>query len=215
MGYQDSRPSAEASSAPKQQHPRDTERIIDISGTTPEGNPKGRIFLRYYHQYDNNVTRDVQEPLIIEKPVISISKRAGYANVYLDFGSRNDMSLRVLWDLLMDYNRPENSVSYLPEELEAGEYDTPEGKKPVYFPVLELALSPIGKESEYMIIGLNPAFFTLAPSEPKAEPCVVQFTFDEENFFVFNDLKPVDYSAVQAEVLAELEMELNGQYPQR
>ena len=64
-----------------------------------------------------------------------------------------------------------------------------------------------------MIMGINPAFYTLAPSEPRCEPCVVQFTFDEENFFVFNELKPVDYSAIQKEVLAELEMEENGQYP--
>lgn len=207
MGHQDFHGGAEASTPSQKMHPRDVERFIDISGATPEGRPKGRILLRYYHQYDLNETRDVQEPLTIEKPIISVFKRAGYANVYLDFGSRYDRDLRVLWDLLTEYCKPENSVSYLPEELEAGEYDTPAGKKPVYFPVLELALSPIGKEAEYMFIGYNPAFFTLQPSNPTSEPCVVQFTFDEENFFVFNDLKPIDYSAIQAEVLAELEME--------
>ena len=215
MAIEDFRTAFKAASSPLKQNPRDIERLIDISGCNSDGGPKGRIFFRYYHQFDNNETRDIQEPIIIEKPIIYISKRGGYANVFLDFRSRNDMDLRVLWDLLQDYIRPENSVSYLPEELASGAYETPEGMKPVYFPVLELALSPIGKESEYIIIGYNPAFFTLAPIEPRSEPCVVQFTFDEENFFVFNDLKPVDYSGIQAEVLAELELEMNGHYPKR
>lgn len=94
--------------------------------------------------------------LTIDKPIINIFKHAGFVNVFLDFGSRDDMDLRVIWDVLTEYSRPANSVSYLPEELESGFYNTEDGPKMVYFPVLSLALSPIGREDSYMVHGYAP-----------------------------------------------------------
>ena len=148
--------------------------------------------------------------LTIDKPIINIFKHAGFVNVFLDFGSRDDMDLRVIWDVLMEYSRPANSVSYLPEELESGFYNTEDGPKMVYFPVLSLALSPIGREDSYMVHGYNPILFSLAANDPRGEACVLQFAFPEETFSVVTDLAPIDPNEIHSEILEELEAEEKG-----
>lgn len=193
-------------------HSRDVERIVDISGTTPEGKPKAHVLLHYYEQYSDGTMKDIQT-MTVDKPIVNIFKHAGFVNVFLDFGNSHDQDLKIMYDLLTEFQKPSNSVSYLPEELESGFYETPEGPKMVYFPILNLALSPIGKESSYMLHGYNPAFFTLAPSHIHGSPCVIQFTFMEETFAVVNDLDRIDPAQVQAEVMAELEAEQRGYAP--
>lgn len=187
-------------------HSKDVERFIAISGSTPSGRPKAHVLLNYYEQYSDGTTKDIQI-LTMDKPIIEIFKHAGFVNVFLDFGNRADMDLRMLWDIVDEYKRPSNSVSYLPEEVDAGFYETPEGPKMVYFPVLDLALSPIGEEDSYMIHGYNPAFVTLAPSNSFGEPCVVQFTFMEETFTVVDELERLDPEKLQSEISEELEAE--------
>lgn len=193
-------------------YPRDVERIVDISGPTVDGRTKAHVLLHYYDQYSDGTIKDIQI-MSIDKPIVNIFKHSGFVNVYLDFGSRFDHDLKVMYDLLTEYKKPSNSVSYLPEELESGYYETPEGPKMVYFPVLNLALSPIGKEDVYMIHGYNPAFFTLAPSQIHGDVCVIQFTFMEETFSVVNELKRVDPHQIQHEVMQELEAEQRGYAP--
>lgn len=195
-------------------HPNDVERFIAISGTTAQGRPKAHVLLNYYEQYSDGSTKEIQM-LSMDKPIVSIFKHAGFVNVYLDFGSRTDMDLRVMWELLSEYKRPANSVSYLPEELESGFYETPEGPKMVYFPVLDLVLSPIGQEDSFMIHGYNPAFFTLAPNNTFSEACVVQFTFQEDTFTVVNELDRLDPSRINSEIAEELEAEKRGYAPSR
>ena len=191
--------------------PRDVERLVAISGATPAGRPKAHVLLNYYLQYSDGSTKEIQM-LTMDKPIVNIFKHAGFVNVFLDFGSRMDMDLRMMWDTLTEYSRPTNSVSYLPEELEAGYYETPEGPQMVYFPVLDLALSPIGKEDAFMVHSYNPAFFTLAPNAPDGDACVIQFTFLEETFAVVDDLAPVDHAHIQSEIQEELEAEKRGYY---
>lgn len=189
--------------------PRDVERFVAISGTNPAGRPKAHVLLNYYLQYSDGSTKEIHM-LTMDKPIVNIFKHAGFVNVYLDFGSRADMDLRMMWDTLSEYSSPSNSVSYLPEELEAGYYETPEGPQMVFFPVLDLAISPIGKEDSFMIHGYNPAFFTLAPNSPNGDACVIQFTFMEETFTVVEDLSPVDHEHIQSEIHEELEAEKRG-----
>lgn len=188
---------------------KDVERFVAISGATPSGRPKAHVLLNYYEQYSDGTTKDIQL-LTMDKPIVEIFKHAGFVNVFLDFGNRADMDLRMLWDTVDVYKRPVNSVSYLPEELESGFYETPEGPKMVYFPVLDLALSPIGEEDSFMIHGYNPAFVTLAPSNSFGEPCVVQFTFMEETFTVVDELNRLDPAQLQSEITEELEAERRG-----
>lgn len=200
---------ADSAGAAVSTHPSDVERIVDISGSTPQGRPKAHVLLHHYEQYSDGTIKDIHT-MTVDKPIVSIFKHAGFVNVFLDFGNSHDQDLKIMYDLLTEFQKPSNSVSYLPEELESGFYQTPEGPKMVYFPILNLALSPIGKESSYMLHGYNPAFFTLAPNNVHGSPCVIQFTFMEETFAVVNDLERTDPAQVQAEVLAELEAEQRG-----
>lgn len=183
--------------------------LTDISGTTLERRTKARLLFRYYHKYSDGTSQDIQI-MTIEKPVVNIISEQGFVNVYLDFGSKNDMDLRMMWDILSEYKKPKNGIHYTPEEMEAGVYQTDDGEKLVYFPVLELALSPIGKEDSYMILGYNPAFFTLVPNQFSSDLCVLHFCFCEETFAVVNDLDKIDESAIQTEVLRELELEMEA-----
>lgn len=191
--------------------PRDTDRFIAISGATQAGRPKAHILLNHYLQYSDGTTKEIHM-LTMDKPIVNIFKHAGFVNVYLDFGRRTDMDLRMMWDTLSEYSSPSNSVSYLPEELESGYYETPEGPQLVFFPVLDLAISPIGKEDSFIIHGYNPAFFTLAPNAPDGDACVIQFTFMEETLTVVDDLTPVDHERIQSEIHEELEAERRGYY---
>lgn len=183
---------------------RDSERFKDISGYGPYNRPKAHVMLRYYEQYSDGTSTDLQV-LTFDKPIISVFHHPGYVNICMDFSSVNDVDLRTTWDLLTAYSSPANNVSYLPEELESGFYTVNGIKKKVYFPLLELILSPIGKESEYEIHALNPAFFTLSTNSPLSfEPCVLQFTYDESWINVINELEYVDMNQLRDQVMHEL-----------
>ena len=193
--------------------PRDVERLIDISGSVGAGRPKAHMFLRHYVQYFDGSTRDI-EAAPIDKPIVNIFQHAGFVNVFLDFGRQSDMDLKIVWDIIHAFTDVRNSVSYLPEELASGEYQTEAGPQMVYYPVLELILSPIGREDEYAIHGYNPAFVTLAPNGPNGEICVLQLTFHEDTFSVVNHPYELDPSRIQAEIEEELEAEKRGHYSQ-
>lgn len=195
------------------EYPGDVERIVAISGPNQDGRPKAHVLITWLEQFSDGTSNEVQS-LTMDKPIINIFKHAGYVNVYLDFGSSRDMDLRVLWDMLSEFTAPGNSVSYLPEELEEGYYETPDGKKMCYFPFLDLFLSPIGEEEVYGIRAYNPVFFTLAPSSPtSAEACVLQLTFDEETFAVINDINQVDREGLQSEIMEEMDAVQKGYTP--
>lgn len=183
--------------ATKSKSEKDREYLVDISGPGVGNRPKAHVIIRYFEQYHDGTTKDIQV-LSFEKPIVNIFAHAGYTNVMLDFHSRSDQDLRMAWSLYTEYSNPINSVSYLPEEMERGFYTENGTEKMVYFPMLEVILSPIGKESEYEIHGLNPAFITLAPANVQSqEPCVMQFTFDSSWFHIVDQLEPIDYSLLK------------------
>lgn len=179
----------------------------DISGPAPGNRPKAHVVLRYYEQYHDGSTREI-DAITINKPILTVFQHAGYTNVLLDFRNRMDMDLRMFWNLLSKYFDPSNSVDYLPEELESGFYTVNGKQEMVYFPMIELVLSPIGREGEYEMHGLNPAFFTLAPASPlKPEPCVLQLTFDASWFQIIDNLEPLDPALLRSEIIHEMEQE--------
>lgn len=190
--------------------PSDLERFMEVSGVGPNGRPKAHVLLRQYLQYSDGSTQDIST-YSTDKPVLSFFKRAGFINFYLDFGSNRDMDLRMIWDALEDFGRPENSVSYLDEEIESGEYNTPTGPKMVYFPTLDLAICPIGREDEFMIHCYNPALWALSPNDPQGtNPCVLRMCFWEGSVTVVNDLEKLNLAQIQSELLAEQEAEQRG-----
>ena len=197
--------------APERKDVRPVDRYIDISGKDQYGHGKAHIALVYGTRYDDEegttvIHREVDIP---PKPIVMISQHAGYANVLLDFLSNNDEDLRLAWDLLQEYSRPENSVSWSEEEYESHVYVDEDGKEqPIYFPCIDLILSPVGKETEYQIRGINPAFYTLQPNGPEGIPSVLQLTFPEECLVVADEIDPVDFGSIEREIQEEEEAEL-------
>ena len=178
----------------------DIQRIIDISGMDLDKKPKAHVVLRHVDTYSDGTTREIASAVII-KPIVYVFKHAGYVNVRLDFGDPRDHDLSYFWQILDRYSQPENSVSYLPEEIESGIYiDSNKRKRLVYFPTIHLTLSPIGKETDYQMVGFNPIFYTLQPQAPNGKPTVLQFTFPEEWFLIVDKLDPIDMEEMYKEV---------------
>lgn len=195
---------------PASAHPRAKERYIEVSGPDQYGRPKTHIMFSFCERYSDGSETVLQEVAVSLKPIVSVFHHAGYVNVSLDFQHREDMDLGMVWHLLEDYQRPINSVDWLPEELETGFYEDESGKQHmVYFPMLEMTISLKGKETEFALTGLNPLFFTLQPSGPKGDPCVLQLTFQEDWFFVTEDLSQVvDMDEIRTEVMAEMGLDM-------
>lgn len=185
------------------------ERYLDISGPDQYGKPKAHIVLNHSIRYSDGSSDELQEISVSQKPIVNIFRHAGYVNVLLDFKTRNDRDLYLVWELLQEYSRPINGVAWLPEEIETGYYTDENGEQQmVYFPMLELALIPVGKETEYQLLGVNPLFFTLQPNGPSGEPCVLQFTFLDSWFNVVEKSdNGVDLEAIRDEVMQELAFE--------
>ena len=170
----------------------------DISGPNHQGRPKARIMLRYYNSYSDGTETELAS-VVVEKPILSVFEHAAFVNVRMDFSQSIDLDLREIWDMLDKYSNPINSVSYTDEEMEAGYYSDEEGEHLVYFPMIDVIISPIGKEKEYALTGVNPAFYTLQPRDPSGEPCVLQLTFPSD-WFVVTEKPEVDLDAIQREV---------------
>ena len=184
---------------------------IDISGPDRYGHGKAHIALVHCFRYDDEEGTTVvkRELHIPPKPIVMISQHAGYANVLLDFLSNDDADLRQAWDLLQEYSRPENSVVWSDEEIENHVYVDEDGnKQPIFWPCIDLILSPVGKETEYQIRGINPAFYTLQPNGPSGIPSVLQLTFPEDWMVVADEIDPVDYGNIEREIQEEEEAEL-------
>ena len=178
----------------------DVQRIIDISGVDKDNKTKAHVVLRHVETYSDGTTKEIESVVII-KPVVYVFKHAGYVNVRLDFGDPRDQDLWYIWQILDRYSKPENSVSYLPEEIESGVYiDNEKRKRLVYYPTLQLSLSPIGEETNYQMVGFNPIFYTLQPQSPNGKPTVLQFTFPEEWFLIVDKIDPIDMETLYQEV---------------
>lgn len=190
----------------RQMKERDIFYFNDISGLNAAGHTKAIINLRWYEKNSDGTETDIRE-ITVQKPVVYIMKRPGYINLFLNFMRRIDVDLQNCWDLITDYFNPTNSVSYTEEEYESGLVSGNDGTEDrlVYFPLLEVRLSPIGKEMEYIVIGVNPASVSLAAPSPAGEPCVLQMVFEEDFFIVETELDQLDIEQMQREIIAELQ----------
>lgn len=194
---------------------RERDYYVDISGPDKNGHPKAHVMIRYYNQYADGTTQEL-DILSVEKPFVSVFKHGGYVDVSLDFRQNIDVDLRMFWTTLENYFSPSNSVSYTDEEIEQGFYYENGEKKQVYFPLIQLILSPIGKESEYQLVGINPLLPPrLSPKNTvDLDPCVLQLVFAEDYFVVVDDLDDIDTGELQREITEEIaeEEKRRGQY---
>jgi len=193
--------------------PRAVERYRQISGADRSGRTKCELFLRHYLHYSDGTTKEVEE-VHVHKPVAHIFSSGGYVNVFLDFGRRTDEDLRIVWDILDRYMQSSNGVSFLPEEIEQGYYRNDEGEQAlVYFPIMELVLSPLGHELEYMIHGYRPLLYTLAATAPDKDLTVLHLVFKDNLFVVDEQILQPDPIRVQEEALNEARIEMSGEIP--
>lgn len=190
--------------------PRPLDRYTEISGPDPFGKSKANIILNYSNHFSDGSSRTIQELTILQKTIVSVFRHAGYVNVCLDFSYPESQDLRLTWQLLEEYSEPKNGVCWLPEELELGYYTEEDGQQYlIHFPMLELGIVPVGKEKEYQLVGLNPLFYTLQPSNLSGTPSVIQFTFLESWFYVAEDLgSGINLSVIREEVMDELALNM-------
>lgn len=181
-------------------------RYEEISGLDEYSRPKAQVALAYGKCYNDGEFQVKQELILPRKPVVYVFKHAGFVNVMLDFLSNTDGDLRMAWDLVQNYSQPKNSVDWSMEELDNGFYIDASGKEQkIYFPMLELVLSPVGREEEFQFQGRNPAFYTLQPNNPTGGPCVLQFTFTEDWFVLIEEgIDHVDIDTIRNEIMEEM-----------
>ncbi len=186
---------------------RDIDFFNDISGVNNAGRTKAIVSLRWYEKNSDGSETEVREILPMQKPIVHIFKHPGYVNLHLDFGRRIDVDLNNTWNLIMDYYDPLNSVSYTEEELESGIFNNGDGTpdRLVYFPLLQVLISPIGRETEYLITGVNPVCAHVTPRDLSGEPCVIQMTFEEDWFVVNSEIEKVDIEEMKREIIAEIQ----------
>lgn len=185
---------------------RDIDFFRDISGTNAANRTKALVNIRWFEKNSDGTETDIRE-VTFQKPIVNILKGAGYTHLYLDFMRDIDVDLRNAWELLAAFYHPANSVSYTPEELEAGVFFNPlAGKEQlVYFPLVQVRISPLGKETEYLISGLNPLGYTLMPPQPGRQFCILDMIFVDEFFVVDSDIERVDMDALKAEAIDAIE----------
>lgn len=190
---------------------RELDCFADISGRDDYGRPKARIQMRYY-TYFSDGREEEHQVVMVEKPILSVFKHINYithesfVNVRMDFDQAIDQDLREIWLMLDEHSSPVNSVDYTPEERESGFYTDAQGQHLVYYPTIELLISPVNQEGRYAMIGVDPAFYTLDPKEPGGQPCVLQLTFPESGFLIVEPV-PLDPEKIQREALQELGMD--------
>ena len=141
---------------------REASYFTAISGANTYGRPKARVLIRYCTLYSDG-TEIEHQAILVEKPILSVFKHPLFVNVHMDFDQAIDQDLREIWEMLESYRSPLNSVSYSPEELESGYYTDESGEHLVYFPTIDITISPINSEKEYAMSAINPALHTAAP----------------------------------------------------
>ena len=185
--------------------------ILDISGENAQKKSKAHTFIKYYELFPIDGTERVLMELEFTKPIVKILHNIGYYHVFLDFGSANDMDLRMTYDLLKRFEKPASSVFWLPEEIESGLYIDEEGRqRKIYYPMVSLSLLPIGKETIYQMHGFNPLLFDLTAGDIKGTPSVIHFVFDENTFEILDQKIEFSMNEIRLEAEEELQREFEG-----
>lgn len=192
--------------------PRPKQRYVEVSGTDQYGRAKAHVIVTYSERFSDGTVHALSTVQFTNKAILSVFRHAGYVNVNMDFKDRRDVDLALLWQMLTDYSNPINSVDWLPDEIESGKYLDANGvERFIWFPYVEVAISLTGKETDFVIVGQNPIFYTLQPAGPQSlDPTVLQLTFEEGWFHVVEEPKDgISLERIREEAIEELAAEMS------
>lgn len=191
---------------------RPQQRLMEISGADRLGKTKATCFLRSYLHYSDGTTKEVEE-MQLNKPIVNIFASGGFVNVFLEFGRRTDEELNLAFDMITRYMSASNSAVFLPDEVAQGYFINEAGEDElVYYPILELAISPLGHEREYMIHGYRPLLYGMVGPTPTSDLTTLQIVFKDNLFIVDEHAGSIDYAAVERDAMEEARMESMGEF---
>lgn len=142
--------------------------IKDISGVDEMNMPKS--FVGIYHEIWNSEgkTQQVSENTFY-KPDVEIFLHLKYLQIDFKFKSSTDQDLAVMWRVLENYCKSENSG-----DSENGEY-----------PLLTVNIVPKKYNGKYYLLATNPIIHTLQPNTVNSEPTVIRMVFADGDFTFF------------------------------
>lgn len=142
--------------------------IKEISGVDEANMPKS--FVGIFHEIWNSEgkSRQVSENTFY-KPSVEIFLHLKYLQIDFKFKSPADQDLAMMWNVLEDYCKSENSF-----DRENGEY-----------PLLTVNLVPKKYNGKYYLLATNPIIHTLQPNTVNSEPTVIRMVFADEDFNFF------------------------------
>ncbi|MEG1894837.1 MAG: hypothetical protein RR162_01260 [Oscillospiraceae bacterium] len=147
-----------------------SEFAIACSGVDDSAMPKAcaGINREIWHTSDSEQTT-VNE-MVLETPTINVFKHSGYVQVDLNFSSKLNSELPMMWSFLEDFCKAINCQDDSSDDI----------------PVLILTLVPVALSGEYYGIFANPIFHTLQPEAVKGDSVVVRLIFEEDDCQIFH-----------------------------
>ncbi len=183
---------------------RDQERYMEISGPDRSGHTKGRLFMRHYLQYSDGTTKEIEE-LEMVKPIINIFSAGGYVNLFLEFKSRTDVDLAKAFACIQRYFDTSNGVTFTEDEMTQGFYTNEVGEdEQVFTPVLEISISPLGHEFEYMIHGFRPLLYAMVGREPENDLNILELVFKDKLFLIDDNIGTIDHQAIRLDLMDDI-----------
>ena len=144
------------------------ELIKEISGVDEMNMPKS--FVGIFHEVWNSEgkTQQVSENTFY-KPEVKIFLHLKYLQIDFKFKSPTDQDLTIMWSVLENYCKSENSG-----DREKGEY-----------PLLTVNIVPKKYNGKYYLLATNPIIHTLQPNTVNNEPTVIRMVFTDDDFTFF------------------------------
>ncbi len=141
------------------------ELISEMSGLDEGNMPKS--FVGIFHEIWNKegVARQISENTFY-KPDVELFLHLKYLQIDFKFKSPTDQDLAVMWRVLENYCKPENS----------GDSETEE------YPLLTINIAPKNYNGKYYLLASNPIIHTLQPNTVNSEPTVIRMVFADEDF---------------------------------
>lgn len=164
------------------------EHIVTSScGKDASGHPKAAITLGIeMWTLKNNTSRNVAT-YSSNKPVIDIQKHYDFIQIDMQFASKIDNDLKVLWSHIERFGKTLDGIN--------------EGSREV--PFFTLTIVPVEEQGGYYIVCTNPIFWCLQPAKPGMDANVLRMQFRSEDvgFFESDD---IDMYEIEANVQRSL-----------
>lgn len=141
-----------------------------IDGPNTKGMPKCSVVVinEFWYQDGN---KDHVDEIVTESPIIRLFSGDGFTQVDLDFGSKHNMDLGVVYDTITKFREVENSID-------------DEGEK---MPITTVVVLPEKYEGLYYLACINPMWVGLTANGPKEDLSVIRMTFAEESVLMYEN----------------------------